>query len=94
MNYENEYQKQPEQPPVEIPLEVLSEDALKGIIESFIQHEGTDYGREEALLETKYKQILKQLQKGDAKLIFDPNTESPAILTATEWKRLQNSVKG
>lgn len=90
MNNENE--KQPEQPPVEIPLEVLNEEVLKAIIENFIQREGTDYGREEAALETKYKQILKQLQKGDAKIIFDPNTESTAILTATEWKRLQKSL--
>lgn len=77
-------------PPVEIPKEVLSEDAIRGIVENFILREGTDYGREEAAFDTKYRQILKQLDKGDVKIFFDPNTESVGLMTLNEWKRLQN----
>lgn len=75
-------------PPVEIPKDALSEEALRGIIENFILREGTDYGREEAGFETKYKQILRQVEKSDVKIVFDPNTESVGLMTLAEWKRL------
>jgi uncharacterized protein YheU (UPF0270 family) len=72
-------------PPVEIPLEALSADALKGIIENFIQREGTDYGANEASLEVKVAQIRKQLARGDVKVVFDHESESVSLLTKTEW---------
>lgn len=78
-----------EQPPVEVPLEALSEDTVRAIIESFILREGTDYGREEVGFETKVTQIEKQLAKGDVKIVFDPNTETVGIVTAHEWAKLQ-----
>lgn len=84
-----ELEKNEQLPPVEIPREALSEDALQGIIEGFILREGTDYGREEAGFESKYKQILRQIEKSDVKIIFDPNTETVGLITLPEWKRLQ-----
>ncbi|WP_374029691.1 YheU family protein [Bdellovibrio bacteriovorus] len=75
-------------PPMEVPQEALSPEALRGIIESFILREGTDYGREEAAFETKFNQIKKQLDKGDVKIVFDPNTETVGIVTKIEWQRL------
>ena len=75
-------------PPMEIPLDVLSSEALQGIIENFILREGTDYGAEEISHHRKIEQIEKQLQKGDIKVVFDANTETVSIVTQTEWKRL------
>lgn len=80
--------QQKDLPPLEIPLEALSEDALHGIIENFIQREGTDYGVHEVALETKVSQIRKQLSRGDVKVVFDPNTESVTLLTKNEWLKL------
>lgn len=74
-------------PPVEIPLEALSAEALTGIIENFIQREGTDYGVNEASLETKVSQIRKQLSRGDVKVVFDPESESVSLLTKVEWQK-------
>ncbi len=71
-------------PPVEIPLESVSEDALNEIIASFIEREGTDYGAVEASFEKKVADIRRQLQKGDTKLFFDPNTESVTFLPASQ----------
>ncbi|MFS4459175.1 YheU family protein [Bdellovibrio sp. HCB2-146] len=82
-----DHQQKP-QPPLEIPLEALSEDALNGIIENFIQREGTDYGANEIALETKMQQIRKQLQRGDVKVVFDPDSESVTLLTKNEWNKL------
>lgn len=81
-------EKEVPQPPVEVPREVLSEDAIRAIIESFILREGTDYGREEVGFETKIHQIEKQLDRGDVKIVFDPNTESVGIVTAHEWAKM------
>ncbi|MNL27370.1 hypothetical protein D3C87_1489580 [compost metagenome] len=85
-----DHQQKP-QPPVEIPLEVLSEDALNGIIESFVQREGTDYGVNEIALDTKLQQVRKQLQRGDVKVVFDPDSESVTLLTKNEWLKLSKA---
>lgn len=77
------------QPPVEIPWTELSEDALNGVLESFVLREGTDYGAVEIGLETKINQVRKQLAKGDIKIIFDPESESIQILTAQELRKRQ-----
>ncbi|MNL08417.1 hypothetical protein D3C87_1291360 [compost metagenome] len=79
-------------PPVEIPLEALSADALQGIIENFIQREGTDYGANEASLEAKVAQIRKQLSRGDVKVVFDHESESVSLLTKTDWLKLSKGT--
>lgn len=75
-------------PPMEVPREAISDEALRGIVESFILREGTDYGREEVGFETKVNQIERQLERGDVKIVFDPNAESVGIVTAHEWAKL------
>ncbi|MEK2644325.1 YheU family protein [Bdellovibrio sp. BCCA] len=83
------FDKENQQPPIEVSASDISPEALHGIIENFILREGTDYGREEAAFETKFKQIKKQLDNGDVKIVFDPNTETVGIVTKTEWQRMQ-----
>jgi uncharacterized protein YheU (UPF0270 family) len=85
-------EKQP-QAPMEVPREALSEEALLGIIESFILREGTDYGAEEVSLGAKIHQIEKQLEKGDIKVVFDPTTESVSLITLHEWKKMNSSFE-
>ncbi|MES2769841.1 MAG: YheU family protein [Bdellovibrionota bacterium] len=74
------------QPPIEIPLTALSPDALDGMIDAFIMREGTDYGVNEIPHDSKVKQIRKQLEKGDVKIVFDPNTDSATLMTNRDWK--------
>ena len=63
-----------------VPFENLSADALTGVIEDFINREGTDYGLEEVDHETKIQQILSQLRSGQALIAFDNNTETVTII--------------
>lgn len=74
-------------PPVEIPLDSISTDALTEIIAAFIEREGTDYGAVEASYDKKIADIRRQLEKGDIRLFFDPNTESVTFLPAGEAAR-------
>lgn len=76
-------------PPVEIPLESLSADALEGIVESFILREGTDYGSVEISLSAKKEQIRKQLARKEIKIVFDFTSESVTLMTKAEWLKLQ-----
>jgi uncharacterized protein YheU (UPF0270 family) len=67
-------------PPIVVPYTELSGDALTGVIESFVLREGTDYGEREVPFETKVQQLRGQLERREAEIVFDPNTESIAIV--------------
>ena len=59
-------------PPVAVPHTGLSGDALRGVIESFVLREGTDYGERDVSLQDKFVQVLSQLERGEARIMFDP----------------------
>jgi uncharacterized protein YheU (UPF0270 family) len=62
-----------------IPHRMLSPEALRGVIEAFVTREGTDYGAQEASLDTKVVQVLQQLDAGTVVLVYDEDTESCTI---------------
>jgi hypothetical protein len=66
--------------PIIIPHHELSPDALRGVIESFVLREGTDYGRHEFSLDEKVTHVLKQLERGEARIEFDAETETIDIV--------------
>jgi uncharacterized protein YheU (UPF0270 family) len=74
-------------PPVEIPHTALSPDVLRAVIESFVLREGTEYGERDVSLDRKVEDVLRQLERGEAQIIFDPNTESVDIVVKTRAKR-------
>ena len=76
----------PETPaePILVPHADLSQEALRGVVESFILREGTDYGLHEMSLEDKVRQILQQLERREARIVFDPETETIDIIVARQ----------
>ena len=66
----------------EIPIQSLSEDALAGVIEAFVLREGTDYGHGEYSLARKCAAVRRQLEHGEARLVYDEATRSPNIVPA------------
>ncbi len=85
-NYDQPYG--PPTPPVEIPAESISAEALNGIIDNFVTREGTDYGANELGHESKVERVRKQLERGDIKIVFDPDSESVNLMTKTDWARV------
>ena len=67
---------------VEIPLTELPSETLQSLVESFVLREGTDYGVQEVSLAAKVAQVVRQLQRGEARIVFDPATESVDIRVA------------
>ena len=74
-------------PPIEIPIDSVSKEALNNLIESFILREGTDYGAIEIEHEKKVLKITKQLEAGRIKIVFDSNSESVTLMTDQDWSR-------
>ncbi len=70
--------------PVEIPRAELSPQALRGVVEAFVNREGTDYGAVERTLDEKVADVMRQLERGEARVVFDPGTESVTILLPAE----------
>ena len=68
---------------MDIPYEQLSPEALRGLVEEFVLREGTDYGSVDYSLEEKTAHVMKQLEKGLAKVVFDPELESCNIVRKT-----------
>jgi uncharacterized protein YheU (UPF0270 family) len=73
--------------PVVVPYQELSAQALRGVIESFVLREGTDYGEREFSLEQKVAHVLRQLEDGTSQIVFDPDSQTVHIVTAAGGHR-------
>jgi hypothetical protein len=68
--------------PLVIPHTEVSPEALRGLVEAFVLREGTEYGSHEVGLDAKVAQVMRQLERGEARVIFDPGSEVVDIVTA------------
>jgi uncharacterized protein YheU (UPF0270 family) len=76
-------------PPVVVPFDALSPDALTGVIEAFVLREGTDYGMHEYTLADKVEHVRGQLARGEAQVVWDPLTQGVAIVVANAARPLR-----
>jgi uncharacterized protein YheU (UPF0270 family) len=77
--------------PVEIPYTDLAPETLRNLLEDLVTRDGTDYGAVEKTLEQKTAALLRQLESGEAKLMFDLTTETIGLMTSAELKRSSRS---
>jgi uncharacterized protein YheU (UPF0270 family) len=63
-----------------VPHAELSDELLRSVVESFVLREGTDYGLREVSFEDKVADVIEQLRKGRAEIVFDPNLETVGIV--------------
>jgi uncharacterized protein len=68
---------------VVVPYTELAADLLHAVVESYVLREGTDYGEREFSLDEKVAHVIGQLKRGDAQIMFDPETESVSIVRAS-----------
>jgi uncharacterized protein len=69
-------------PSVVVPYTELAADLLHAVVESYVLREGTDYGEKEFSLEDKVAHVISQLKRGEAQIVFDPETDSVSITRA------------
>jgi len=65
--------------PIVVPHRELAADVLRAVIESFVLREGTDYGEREYSLDEKVGRVVRQLERAEFYIVFDPDTESVDI---------------
>ncbi len=73
--------------PVVVPHTQLSSDLLRSVVESFVLREGTDYGEREVSLAAKVSHVVRQLERGEAQILFDPQSESIDIVVVRRSAR-------
>lgn len=65
---------------IEVPLTALSAEALRGLAESVVLREGTDYGERERSFDSKVEELLARLRRGEARIVFDSETQTADIV--------------
>jgi uncharacterized protein YheU (UPF0270 family) len=63
-----------------IPIDSLAPETLRAVVEEYVSREGTEYGRTEFSLEQKVEHVMRQLQRGEAHITFDPGRGSVDIV--------------
>lgn len=77
-----------------IPQSALSAETLSGVIKEFVLREGTEYGATEISLETKVKQVQRQLDRGEVVIVFDQESESIDIVSKSSSRYRTLLVQG
>jgi len=75
---------------VRVPPGDLSPEALQGLVEEFVTRDGTDYGLHEVELARKADRLRRELGTGRAVIVYDDEQESCTIVTAEQWRELEN----
>ncbi|ARU88062.1 YheU family protein [Pseudomonas sp. M30-35] len=81
-----------------IPATMLQAETLTLLIEDFVTRDGTDNG-DETPLETRVLRVRRALDKGEAVIIFDPESEQCQLAmkrdVPKEWlSDLEDSLEG
>ena len=59
---------------VEVPYTRLPADVLRRVVEEFVTRDGTDYGAAEKTLAEKVEDVRRQLERGEAAIVYDAET--------------------
>jgi uncharacterized protein len=68
--------------PIVVPHTALDTDTLRAVVESFVLREGTEYGERDFTLADKVAHVMRQLERGEARIIFEPVSQSVDIVPA------------
>lgn len=65
---------------IEIPHTHLTRRVLHRLAEEFVTREGTDYGQVEKSLEEKVAALVRQIERGDAVILYDHESETTNVV--------------
>lgn len=69
-----------------IPFDLLEADTLTRLIEDFVTREGTDNG-DDTPLETRVERVRMALKKGEAVIVYDPDSEQCQLMRKLDVPR-------
>lgn len=73
---------------IEVPYTSLQPATLRALIEEFVTRDTTDYGERERTLEEKVADVMRQLKRGEVKVVFDAETGTVNIVVAAPQRTL------
>lgn len=65
---------------MEIPYQSLNPATLENLVEELVTRNGTDYGERETSLDEKVSQVKRQLDSGEAYILYDEELQICEIL--------------
>ncbi|NDL64502.1 YheU family protein [Acerihabitans arboris] len=68
-----------------IPWEQIDPETLYNLIESFVLREGTDYGEQEKSLAQKVEDVKRQLNSGEAVVVWSELHENINIMPRSQF---------
>lgn len=68
-----------------IPWQDIAPDTLANLIEAFVLREGTDYGESEKTLSQKVEDVKRQLQRGEAVVVWSELHETVNIMPRSQF---------
>ncbi len=75
---------------IEIDRTLLSEGALENLIIEVITRQSTDYGDFEMDIQNKKAQLMRQLSKGLAVIVYSADENVCDIIKTEDFKKFQN----
>ena len=69
---------------ITVPPGSLSREALRGVVEEFVTRAGTDYGAHEKTIAEKIADVERQIEHGEAIIVFDVDTAMTNIVPARD----------
>ncbi|MBJ3815035.1 YheU family protein [Shimwellia pseudoproteus] len=69
-----------------IPWQQIDPETLANLIESFVLREGTDYGEQERSLAAKVADVRRQLESGEAVLVWSELHETINIMPRSQFR--------
>lgn len=69
-----------------IPWKELDSETLANLIEAFVLREGTDYGEQERSLAQKVNDVRRQLESGEAVLVWSELHETVNIMPRGQFR--------
>ena len=66
----------------QVPYTALEPTTLRALIEEFVTRDTTDYGERERTLEDKVRDVMRQLRRGEAQIVFDGGSGTVNIVVA------------
>ncbi len=67
---------------ITVPYTSLQPATLRTLIEEFVTRDTTDYGERERTLEEKVEDVMRQLQRREAQVVFDPESGTANVVLA------------
>lgn len=71
----------------EVPFTALQPETLLRLIEEFVTRDTTDYGTRERTLQDKVADVMRQLRRGEVRIVVEHDSQTVNLVPAAERQR-------